>query len=423
MALTLLVALVVPNRLGAGQTEPDHELLELYRQRDFFELRDRLKDAETASPSPERRFLQAALHHAFNRPGESNRLLAELSSGVSELPAELLTESLRLQMENHLRLHDYASALAAARRLVDNPTRHPAELVSEIANTSLLLAALETAPAQTVEATSTTRLKLEFGRRRLAVRIGDRRLELSLDTGANFSVLMRSEAQRAGLTIREVGLEVATSTGKRVPADVAVAERVTLGRAEFRNVVFLVFPDELLTFPDGFRLPGLIGFPVLEALGEIRLRVDNLFEAPGRTPSRSFSNLALDGLEPLVSVSVQGQRLVCRLDTGAGETFFYEPFYRRFRERLDKVGEPRTVEAAGVGGIRKLDALRLPPLTVELARAGVRLEQPIVYTAPLADDGDERLDCNLGLDALEGFRYYAINFRDMALVLGPPARR
>ncbi|PWG74236.1 hypothetical protein DF186_18940, partial [Enterococcus hirae] len=81
---------------------------------------------------------------------------------------------------------------------------------------------------------------------------------------------MRSEASRAGLSIREVGLQVATSTGKVVTADVAVADRLRVGGAEFRHVVFLVFPDELLTFPDGTRISGLIGLPMIEALGEIR---------------------------------------------------------------------------------------------------------------------------------------------------------
>lgn len=54
-----------------------------------------------------------------------------------------------------------------------------------------------------------------------------------------------------------------TSTGSRVTADVAVAPRVRLGQVELANVVFLVLPDEALTFGPTFRIPGLIGFPVI----------------------------------------------------------------------------------------------------------------------------------------------------------------
>ncbi len=397
----------------------EEELLDLYRQRDFFELRKRLADGVNGSASAESRFLAAAVEHAFNRPAESNRLLDHLRSDGLTLSDELRSEAARLRFENHLRRHEYSRALEVGAAILRATEDHPGELIAEVGNTARLLAKLRGVPPQTLVKRSTTRLKLDRLRRRVAVGVDGSRVEMALDTGANFSVLMESVARRIGLTVREVGLKVATSTGRSIPADVAVAHQVSLGRAEFRNVVFLVFPDQLLTFADGTRLEGLIGFPVLAALGEVQFHANDLFEVPERAPSRKMSNLALDGLELLVSGTYQKEEVVCRLDTGSDRTFFYAPFYERFRGRVDAVGEPRRIEAEGVGGTREIDAFLMPPLTLNVARAGLRLGQPLVYAEPLSKDSRERLDCNLGVDLFGQFRYYAINFEDMALVLGP----
>jgi hypothetical protein len=408
---------------GAGESDPAAELIELYHQRDYFVLRARLAEPSGSTGTAEYRFLTAVVDHAFNRPLEANRILVDLEPRASELPAALRSEALYLQMKNHLRLHDYGAALASAQRIIGAPGEHPSELVSEVANTALLLDALRGAPPQTVEVRSTTRLKLELHRRLAAIEIDGSRVELAIDTGANFSVLARSEAKRAGLEIREVGLQVATSTGGTVLADVAVAKRVSLGRAELRNVVFLVFPDELLSFADGSRLSGLIGFPVLEALGEIRLLADNLLEIPARAPKRTDSNLALDGPELLVSARFHKQDVVCRLDTGSSRTFFYEPFFRRFQSRIESLGARQRVEVEGVGGTREVEAIRPSTLTLTVARADLVLPEPLVYTSPLGASGREFLSCNLGVEQFDRFRYYAINFEDMALVLGPALGR
>ena len=138
----------------------------------------------------------------------------------------------------------------------------------------------------------------------MPLEIGDREVRLGIDTGANLSVLARSEAERLGLSIRPVGLQVGTSTGLSVEADVAVADRARLGTADYRHVVFLVFPDRLLSFPDGTRIPGLVGFPMLEALGEVRFWADNTLEIPRRAPKRKGFNLAFDEQEPLVLATV-----------------------------------------------------------------------------------------------------------------------
>lgn len=401
---------------AAGVAQPAPAERALYEARDFFTLRERLaaRPREAAEPQ-EIGFLRAASLQASNDPDGSHRVAAEVLAGGPAAP--LAAQLHRLEMDNHLRRFRYADALASARALLalGDAGADPA-LARDAAGALPLLAALADAPPQEVEIRGPSRLALERNRR-LPVTIGEQERRLTLDTGANVSVLMRSEAEALGLVVRPAGVQVSTSTGRSVTADVAIAPRLAIGQALLRNVAFLIFPDELLTFADGTRIPGLVGFPVADALGELTFRRDDVVEIPRSAPRRAPSNLALDGLELLVRPRYGRDDLLCRLDTGAAHTVFYAPFYRRYRERLDKLGEPVTTTAGGVGGVRELAALRLPSFVLTVAAAGITLRDVDVLVAPLGDPRHDVLDCNLGQDALASFRSWTLNLRDMALVV------
>jgi hypothetical protein len=393
------------------------DLLTLYENRDFFTLRDRIADLPGGeSRPPEYRFFAAAVALAFNQPTEALRI-AEAALEGGGLPPLATLRLQHLLVTANLRLHRYKQSLEAARSLLASPARNEDPAVEEeIRGTLPLLAALSDVPPQTAEIRRSSRLALG-ATRRVPLRIGDAKRQFSLDTGANFSVIMASEAKALGLTIRPAGVEVATSTSRKVLADVALAEQMSIGKIDYTNVVFLVFPDELLTFPGGHKIPGLLGFPVVEAMGEVRFRLDDVLEIPSRPPVRKLGNLALDDLDPLVQVRYGRDDLVCRLDTGADKTVFYEPFYRRYSDRLDALGRKVTVTTGGVGGFQELPALQVPRLSVTMAAAGANLQEVDIYTSPIRAPEDNYLFCNVGLDVLHKFSAYVINLRDMALVL------
>jgi hypothetical protein len=142
-----------------------------------------------------------------------------------------------------------------------------------------------------------------------------------------------------------------------------------------------------------------------------------VIEIPHRPQTRRWRNLALDNLDPLVRVRYRKDDLVCRLDTGAAHTTFYEPFYERYRERIESFGKHMTVTVGGVGGLQEMPAFRLRKIGLTLAGAGVTLRDVDVYTHPVRPAHENYLYCNVGADILRRFRAYAINFRDMALVL------
>ncbi len=118
--------------------------------------------------------------------------------------------------------------------------------------------------------------------------------------------------------------------------------------------------------------------------------------------------------------------VVCKVDSGAGRTAFYEPFFQRFRAEIERLGRSGTVKVGGAGGIREIPAFTLV-IDVQVANRRLHLEGVDVYTKPIVGSQENRYYCNLGLDALEQSGEYVLNFRTMSLVLselpagaGPP---
>lgn len=402
---------------GAAAAALDVEALgRLYRARGYFTLRERLGDPGAAEP-PEVRVLRAAAAHSFNEPERSNAILEAVLAGSVVVSDSLRYEAQRLRFRNLLRLQRYRDARRVLSELLaDTPAFVDSSRVTDFRNMVRFTESLADVPPQRVVSRAPTTLsRLERGR--VEVAIGDSVRHYAIDTGANFSVLIRSEAEALGLDVRPAGVEVGTSTDVVVTADVAVAERVALGGIELRDVVFLVLPDAMFTFP-GFTIRGILGFPVLEALGELRFRRDGPIEVPAEVPDREVDNLALHQLTPLVRVGYDGDDLVCQFDTGADETDFHEPFYRRYRTRIEATGTPDTVRVGGAGGIRELPGYRMTDVPLRLGDAVVTLPEAHVHTRVLTeDDEDNVLDCRLGLDVLANFAEYVINFRSMSLLL------
>ena len=397
--------------------------MELYEARDFFRLRDALVTVDPEDDAaPRVVFLRAAVQHSFNRPADSNATIEPLLER-EDLPGELRKEVLFLRLNNLVRLYRYADAASAASEVLALGDQVlTAKETSDVENSLKMMQALSGVPPQELVARGAT--TLDYGSDgRIDVTIDGAAFRIPFDTGANLSLLMRSEAERLGLTIRPAGIEVGTSTDLKVHADLAVGERVEIGAMEYRHVVFLVFPDEMLTFPGGHVIEGLVGFPLIEAMGEVRFRRGGILEIPESIPERAMNNLALQQLEPLVRVGYEDDGLVCRLDTGADDTTLYEPFYRRYPALFEGMGEPGTVKSGGVGGIRATSAYTLPAIELEIGGAAVTLQDVEVYTTSITDEESNDLLCNIGRTALAGFEEYAINFRSMSFTVTSPTRR
>ena len=126
------------------------------------------------------------------------------------------------------------------------------------------------------------------------------------------------------------------STGLEVNCDIAIADELIIGEITCKNVVFLVLNDEDLSFPQIDYYPnGAIGFPVIEALDEIRIDKDNNIFVPQNPVEYTFNNFALDGLMPIIACEYEGDTLSFHFDTGATSTSLYSQFYKDYKEEIE----------------------------------------------------------------------------------------
>lgn len=112
-----------------------------------------------------------------------------------------------------------------------------------------------------------------------------------------------------------------------------------------------------------------------------------------------------------------GSTILCRLDTGADRTRFYEPFYRRFHVRIDSTARRGTRRIGGAGGISELPVRTLRSIRLSLGDTAAALDSVDVIPQSIAPASENYLDCNIGKDVLNEFSQYVLDFRDMAFLL------
>lgn len=130
--------------------------------------------------------------------------------------------------------------------------------------------------------------------------------------------------------------------------------------------------------------------------------------------TRGPPNLALAGITPLAIAYWRGHRLLCRLDTGADNTDFYEPFFRRFRSIVEVEGDSVARRMGGAGGVREVPVYELPNVALGVGGTVVTLPTADVLVQSIVEDEERNfLDCNLGNDVFGRFPEYIIDFRGM----------
>jgi hypothetical protein len=390
------------------------EVSRLHHARQYFELRDRLARVAGTDSAPATLLARAIVAHAVNRPAESNAALRRLQA-IPNVSDSVVADALELEISNDLRLSDHAAGARAVNALLGGRFLLDSLRVSDAQNSLRIFRALDGTSPQSMTSTGASTVALIHGHIPLVV--NDSARDYVFDTGANLSTIMRSEAIAVGLRIIPAGLDVGTSTTARVTADLGIADSVRIGAMHFHNVVFLVLDDAMLTFPDGFRIPGIIGFPVIEQMGEIHLGRSAL-SVPAAPPERSQHNLVLDELTLLTPASWQSRPLLCRLDTGAGRTQVYEPFYRRYRTLIDAGSDTATRKMGSAGGVQITPVRVLPKVSLAVGDTVASLATLDVLVHSIArDESSNYLDCNLGHDVFDQFGETIVNFRDMAFLL------
>src|SRR5664279_1705810 len=191
-----------------------------------------------------------------------------------------------------------------------------------------------------------------------------------LDTGANESAITVSAARRFGLTLSKQSASTQSgATGKEVPLRVAVIPQLVLGGMVVKNVVVLVSEDKVFNVNLGknghYQIAGVLGYPVLAALGSLTITGKELQVRPASQPSPRSSRLYLEELTPLLEANVDGHDLLFGLDTGSDAASFTAKYVKEFPGQFASL-KPKKWGVGGVGGIRWMHAYTLTEVDLHL---------------------------------------------------------
>lgn len=309
---------------------------------------------------------------------------------------------------------------AAARALDDGARLKPLDRESEQARG--FLHALAAVPPMRTEASPRARLPVmrdAAGLARVEGSVADRAQDFVVDTGAAFSTVTASAAMRLGLQMLETEASVGSVSRDALATRFAVAHELRLDQAVLHDVVFIVLPDDALSFAGGaYRIDAILGLPVFLQLGRLAIEThegrEQLMLGAAAPTTTESSNLILSGVQPLLLARSEaaGQTLRLFVDTGARST-------QLFRNAVDEAPQlmngtvTRAHTLGGAGGTSTDEAARvLPRLDLRLGDGTVELLDVVLLSKAATDRHGA-----VGQDLLRQGRGYVMDFERMCLSL------
>jgi predicted aspartyl protease len=389
------------------------QLRQLEEAKRYFELRRALQ--QTTSDDAEIRYYRAVIAARFGQEEAAVGPLRAFLETSPDGPAQKRRAHNELA-DALMRLGRYREAAAELALTADEAAKQ-----TEAETAPSLWDALRDVAPQSVEFGADTPVQAKLNNVAswtVPVELNGKKAAWILDTGASMSVLTESEAKKLGLEVRDTSNHASSGhTGKQTPLRVAVAPELRLGRARLRNVVFGVVPDGAMHVgPLGLvRLPGVLGFPVIRALGSMSISATGVVRIQPQSPRMEGEpNIFFHGSGVVVEVRHAGRAVPMGLDTGGNVSYLY-PAFREIltpeeREKLTK----QRIRSGGLGGTISLETEMVPVLQLEAPGRTVELHK-IALRSQGAQAGGGESDGLLGMDALKGG--FTVDFRTMRMKL------
>jgi pentatricopeptide repeat protein len=373
----------------------------LYRNRQMFDLREAAKQGD-APP-----FFRGVVACAFNDVPECEKQLGGVI--VADPHSNGAREARNTLASTYFRAGRYREALALVDAMLAVDPNDPAK------GAYPLLAALGRLPEQSVIKQRSSKVALhpwgnDFA---IAVSVNGRRATFAFDTGNFSEAVSAKEAKRLGLRVQETNPDV---TVNGVHVGVAVAEQLQVGKFQFKNVAFIVFPDDQEPFSDmSLGQRGIIGLPLLLAFRTFRWGPDGAFEFGFTRPNPTLDpNIAFDGQNALVLVEFNKSKLAFGLDTGGETTSLDSPFARKFSELVKENGSKDSKRVDVIGSNKLFESISLPQLELEIGGF------PTVLKPAHILQGSPDQGCvygTVGMDLLKQGRRTSIDFASMTLTM------
>lgn len=392
------------------------ELKTAYENKHYFNLRDTLKRYDDLS-SVMLSYYRGLVDNKFNRLESSIKHLQTFIRHMDvETDADKLIDCWKTLGDDYTKTFRYKDAAEAYQTILDEfGDRLDTEQKKDMENYVSIFSALTDVPPQTVVIEEDMKIELLDGGY-IPLRVNGQDMRLGLDTGANYSFIMRSIAEKVNMRIIDADVNVDNVAGQIVLADLGVAAELEIEHTVLQNVIFLVFDDKDLYFEQAdFQVIGAIGFPAASSLKEITFHQTDTLFIPATPRAFAHQNLCLDDLTPVIAGFYRGHRHAFCLDTGAGQSVLYLPFFQEYEKQLKAQYVLKSNRQQGLGGFRDIPAYIMKDAVLSFAGKEAVFHDLPVLTDVTTDDS-EYFYGNIGRDLLHQFDTMTINFESMVVV-------
>jgi predicted aspartyl protease len=395
----------------------DNELQKLLEDKNYFKLEAFLAKNEDKLSEDRLLYYQALLDNSFGKANESNKKIEVLMDKYKDkLSDSIVVDLLSVKASNFIANYNYNEASNVYKELLKNYKKEIDSVeYKDFDNAKNLFGAFANVKPQVMQKHNTVTIKSyrnKFNHLMTPVHSNGVKEEFIFDTGANLSTIAESVATKMKFTIFEQKVKIGSSTKIKVNSKLAVADSLYLGDILFQNVVFLVLPDEQLTFPQAnYKIQGIIGSPVIHQLEEMHLHKDGSITIPAISKEKNLKNMVFEGLQPVVRVQSGSDDLLFTLDTGANSSDLSFKYYTKHKKQVEKQGKLLVNNRAGAGGVAVVKVYELEDFPFKIGTKTTKLSKISVSLEEY--DFNKYYDGNLGQDVFTNFNTLILNFKNM----------
>lgn len=400
-----------------AQSTAFDKLYKLYSEKKYFKFISQFKENENILSENEKNICNVFYFGLLNNRTESEKYFKLELISDSSIPDSAKKDLYSTSILNNVWLGNYKKAGEETEIVLKNYSALIKSKDKEDYENSLIIwKSLAGLGRQEVVKKSDVKIKMKkdiAGLYNIPVVCNNNTLDFVFDSGANFSTITETQAKNFNITLTSGRIKVGTITEKKVDAVIGYSNSFFMGDMEIKNTVFLVMPDEVLSFAGGmYKINGIIGFPIMEAMGEVSFSKDGEFIVPLNISESNLKNLVVDGFNPVIEVDYKNNPLAFTFDTGAKTTLLYAPFLEEYKNEVTAQYKLEEVKFEGAGGETTVPGYRLKQVEFSVANDKTILPKVSLLSESIKNNG-ELFYGNLGQDFISKFDYMVLNFKNM----------
>lgn len=417
----------MPCRLPAGPATPRPQTADTDSTPDAdladFRLDKVQVELEKMPRGTQRDYLAGLLANRRGQVSQSIELLQRALPALRQAHDSRAATALSILADDYTKIFDYRAAAKTYDELFALFPKEDHGGTKDDAGVLHLLAGVKPMTISWHEPTRIKTTRNAIGSRVAELEVNGVKEQWLLDTGANYSGISRSFAQRLGLKILPGYAQTGSGlTGLENRLQAAVIPAMQIGGATVKDVVVLIFDDANLNIHMGdhsYQINAILGYPVFQSMGTVTFTRDDEFEAgPSANPSGTEIPMYMRRLTPVVNLRANGVTLPFTLDTGASGTELSVRYYERFKQS-NLSWKRAEEETSGAGGNIRRTIYEQPVLHLGIGSKTAVLKN-VSITPAKTNSGLDELYGNIGQDMFANFDSITLNFAGMRFKVGAP---